>query len=151
MDCAHAGFICGFWAAHHPGDRHEGLQERDGEYFVFDGTNGLRFIPGHAKADAAAGDRVRELAQDPGRLVIHDLTGKNPWIADDTNPAMEQPHAVADNIVEAVNNDQSFADLSKASVTYSSSKPSVVSNHHETNEPHMKISPWAKLMSSMIP
>jgi len=30
-------------------------------------------------------------------------------------------------------------------------KPSVVSNHHDTNEPHMKISPWAKLMSSMIP
>jgi hypothetical protein len=30
-------------------------------------------------------------------------------------------------------------------------KPSVVRSHHDTNEPHMKISPWAKLMSSMIP
>jgi hypothetical protein len=30
-------------------------------------------------------------------------------------------------------------------------KPSVVNSHHDTNEPHMKISPWAKLMSSMIP
>ena len=30
-------------------------------------------------------------------------------------------------------------------------KPSVVSSHQHTNEPTMKISPWAKLMSSMIP
>jgi beta-glucosidase len=56
-----------------------------------------------------------------------DLTGKNPWIANDTNPAMEQPHATADNIVEAVNNDQSFVDLSKANVSYSSSNSNVAS------------------------
>jgi beta-glucosidase len=56
-----------------------------------------------------------------------DLTGKNPWIANDTNPSMEQPHATADNIVEAVNNDQSFVDLSHANVTYSSSNPAVAS------------------------
>ena len=30
-------------------------------------------------------------------------------------------------------------------------KPSVVSSHQHTNEPTMKISPWAKLISSMIP
>ena len=29
--------------------------------------------------------------------------------------------------------------------------PSDVSSPHATNEPTMKISPWAKLMSSMIP
>jgi beta-glucosidase len=54
-----------------------------------------------------------------------DLTGKNPWIAPDTNASLEQPHASADNIVEAVNNDQSFADLSKAKVSYTSSNPDV--------------------------
>ena len=53
------------------------------------------------------------------------LTGKNPWIANDTNSSLEQAHATADNIVEAVNNDQSFADLSRAHVRYRSSNPSV--------------------------
>ncbi len=56
-----------------------------------------------------------------------DLTGRNPWIADDTNPSLEQPHAAADNIVEAVNNDQSFIDLSHAKVSYRSSNPAVAS------------------------
>jgi len=55
------------------------------------------------------------------------LTGKNPWIASDTNSSLEQPHATADNVVQAVNNDQSFADLSHATVTYASSNPSVAS------------------------
>ncbi|MGE5287734.1 MAG: glycoside hydrolase family 3 C-terminal domain-containing protein [Micromonosporaceae bacterium] len=55
------------------------------------------------------------------------LTGKNPWIADDTNPSLEQPHARADNVVEAVNNDQSFVNLGKAKVSYSSSNPDVAS------------------------
>ncbi|MBO0785929.1 MAG: glycoside hydrolase family 3 C-terminal domain-containing protein [Actinobacteria bacterium] len=61
----------------------------------------------------------------PGDTI--DLAGKNPWIANDTNPSLEQPHATADNIVEAVNNDQSFADLSNAKVSYSSSNPNVAS------------------------
>jgi beta-glucosidase-like glycosyl hydrolase len=56
-----------------------------------------------------------------------DLTGKNPWIGNDTNPSLEQPHATADNIVEAVNNDQSFVDLSHARVSYHSSDPGVAS------------------------
>jgi len=59
----------------------------------------------------------------PGQTL--DLTGANPWIAPDTNSSLEQPHAVADNIVEAVNNDQSFVDLSKAQVSYASSDPAV--------------------------
>jgi beta-glucosidase-like glycosyl hydrolase len=56
-----------------------------------------------------------------------DLTGKNPWIADDTDPTQEQRNlnVKADNIVEAANNDGSFADLSKQHVSYSSSNPEV--------------------------
>jgi beta-glucosidase-like glycosyl hydrolase len=50
-----------------------------------------------------------------------DLTGRNRWIADDTG----QPHAVADQVVAAVRNDQSFVDLSGAAVTYASSNPAV--------------------------
>ncbi|WP_433891198.1 glycoside hydrolase family 3 C-terminal domain-containing protein [Streptomyces sp. CA-111067] len=54
-----------------------------------------------------------------------DLTAKNPWIAADTDPTLEQKHAAADNIVEAADNDQSFADLSRAHVTYRTSDPRV--------------------------
>ncbi len=43
----------------------------------------------------------------PGQTV--DLTGKNPWIADDTAQAAQ--HQSADNVVEAVNNDESFVNL----------------------------------------
>jgi beta-glucosidase len=56
-----------------------------------------------------------------------DLAGKNPWIADDTNPSLEQQHAEADHVVEAVNNDQSFVNLANAKVSYSSSNPDVAS------------------------
>ncbi|MET7694656.1 ricin-type beta-trefoil lectin domain protein [Streptomyces sp. NPDC005483] len=76
--------------------------------------------------------KVSTVTVQPGKLVYHagetlDLTRKNPWIKDDTDPAKEQRDTsiTADNIVEAVNNDQSFVDLSKTSVTYSSSDPSV--------------------------
>jgi hypothetical protein len=58
-----------------------------------------------------------------------DLTGQNPWIADDTNQTVEQPErntsVTADNIVEAVNNDGSFVDLANASVSYGSSNDNV--------------------------
>ncbi|HEX9337158.1 MAG TPA: glycoside hydrolase family 3 C-terminal domain-containing protein, partial [Pseudonocardiaceae bacterium] len=57
----------------------------------------------------------------PGQTV--DLTGKNPWIADDTAQASQ--HVPADNIVEAVNNDESFVDLAHAHVTYRSSNTNV--------------------------
>jgi len=64
----------------------------------------------------------------PGSSI--DLTGTNKWLADDTNPA-EQPdrnlNIVADQVVEAVNDDQSFADLSKAHVKYTSDNPAVAS------------------------
>ena len=59
-----------------------------------------------------------------------DLTGKNQWIKDDTtgvgSVAQGRDMSVtADNVVEAVNNDQSFVNLANASVTYSSSDPTV--------------------------
>jgi beta-glucosidase len=74
--------------------------------------------------------QVQYVTVQPGRTTFKpgdtvDLAAKNPWIADDTNPAMEQPHATADHIVEAVNNDQSFVDLKNATVSYASSNPAV--------------------------
>jgi hypothetical protein len=59
-----------------------------------------------------------------------DLTGKNPWIADDTTGVGSVSQGrnmsvTADNIVEAANNDGSFADLTKAHVFYTSSDPRV--------------------------
>jgi beta-glucosidase len=56
-----------------------------------------------------------------------DLTGKNPWLKDDTNPTLEQRNlsVTADNIVVAANTDGSLADLTKAHVTYRSSDPRV--------------------------
>lgn len=55
------------------------------------------------------------------------LTAKNKWIKDDTDHSKEQRDTsiTADNVVEAVNNDQSFVDLSTAKVTYRSSDPAV--------------------------
>ena len=59
-----------------------------------------------------------------------DLTGKNQWIADDTTGVGSVSQGrnmsvTADNIVEAANNDGSFADLTKARVFYTSSDPRV--------------------------
>ena len=61
-----------------------------------------------------------------------DLTGKNPWIADDTTGVGSVPQGrdmsvTADDIVEAANNDGSFADLSTSHVSYRSSNPRVAS------------------------
>jgi hypothetical protein len=74
--------------------------------------------------------RVQHVTVQPARTTLKpgdklDLAGKNPWIADDTNPALEEPHAAADDIVEAVNDDQSFVDLKTAKVKYASSNRSV--------------------------
>jgi beta-glucosidase len=72
--------------------------------------------------------RVNYVTVQPDQVVFTpgqrlDLTGKNPWIKDDTGQASQ--HVPADNIVEAVNNDQSFVDLAHAHVTYVSSNPNV--------------------------
>jgi len=65
-----------------------------------------------------------------------DLTGKNPWIADDTTGVGSVPQGrnmsvTADSIVEAADNDGSFADLSKAHVTYRSSDSRVATVDHK--------------------
>ncbi|MGH3171364.1 MAG: glycoside hydrolase family 3 C-terminal domain-containing protein, partial [Trebonia sp.] len=105
---------------------------------VYDGP--YQFRVGASSADVTGSDtvtvrgaitpRVQYVTVQPDQVIFQpgqtlDLTGKNPWIAPDTNPSLEQPHASADNIVEAVNNDQSFADLSRARVSYASSNPHV--------------------------
>jgi beta-glucosidase-like glycosyl hydrolase len=59
-----------------------------------------------------------------------DLTGKNQWIKDDTTGVGSTAQGrnlsvTADNIVQAVNNDQSFANLSTAQVSYATSDPTV--------------------------
>jgi beta-glucosidase-like glycosyl hydrolase len=105
---------------------------------VYDGAWQFRVGPDSATA-AATGTvdvhgsitpQVQYVTVQPDQVVYQpgdtlDLTGTNPWIAPDTDSSLEQPHASADNIVEAVNNDQSFADLSKAKVTYTSTNPDV--------------------------
>ncbi|MEN3304341.1 MAG: beta-glucosidase, partial [Micromonosporaceae bacterium] len=64
----------------------------------------------------------------PGQAV--DLTGRNRWLADDT-AVSEQPDrdltVHADGVVEAAGDDQSFTDLTKARVAYSTSDPGVLS------------------------
>ena len=74
--------------------------------------------------------QVQTVTVQPGQTTFKpgdtfNLTGTNPWIAPDTNSTLEQTHASAANIIEAANNDQSFADLSKAHVTYRTNNPLV--------------------------
>ncbi len=71
---------------------------------------------------------VSAVTVQPGQVELSpgdrmDLTGTNPWIVDDT--AQADQHVRADGIVEAVNNDESFVDLSSADVRYSSSNTGV--------------------------
>jgi beta-glucosidase-like glycosyl hydrolase len=85
---------------------------------------------GTVTVDGAITPRVQSVNVQPDQVVFKpgdtlSLAGKNPWIAPDTNSSLEQSHASADNIIEAVNNDQSFVDLSTAHVKYASSDPSV--------------------------
>ncbi len=56
-----------------------------------------------------------------------DLKGKNKWIKSDVDPDREEQHAIADNIIEAVNNDGSFVNLDGTHIQYSSNHPSVAS------------------------
>ncbi|HJP77857.1 MAG TPA: glycoside hydrolase family 3 C-terminal domain-containing protein [Pseudonocardiaceae bacterium] len=76
--------------------------------------------------------KVQEVTVQPDQVDYQvgqtlDLTAKNPWIKDDTDPTQEQRNlsVTADNIVEAANSDGSFADLSKTGVSYRSSDPAV--------------------------
>lgn len=68
----------------------------------------------------------------PEDLIYHvgetiNLNDKNKWIKSDINPALEERHAVADNIIEAVNNDGSFVNLADAHIQYHSDHTSVAS------------------------
>lgn len=74
--------------------------------------------------------RVRYVTVQPDLVIFKpgdtlSLTGSNPWITPDTDSALEQAHADATGVIEAVNTDQSFADLTSASVSYGCSDPRV--------------------------
>jgi hypothetical protein len=105
----------------------------DGPYQFQVGTDSANIVAApEVQVTGAITPQVKYVTVQPDQVVFKpgdtlDLTGKNPWIANDTNSSLEQPHATADNIVEAVNNDQSFVDLSHAKVTYASSNAHVAS------------------------
>jgi beta-glucosidase len=85
---------------------------------------------GTVRVRGAITPRVQSVTVQPDQDVLQpgqtlSLAGANPWIAPDTDSALEQPHASADDVVEAVNNDQSFVNLAHARVTYASSDPAV--------------------------
>ncbi|HEV3173339.1 MAG TPA: glycoside hydrolase family 3 C-terminal domain-containing protein [Actinocrinis sp.] len=110
---------------------------------VYDGTYAFKVgassadIRGTADVDVtgALSPDVQTVTVQPDQVDFQvgqtlDLTGKNPWIADDTTGVGSVPQGrnmsvTADNIIEAANNDGSFVDLSKAHVSYLSSDPSV--------------------------
>ncbi|WP_051839987.1 glycoside hydrolase family 3 C-terminal domain-containing protein [Streptomyces sp. NRRL F-5126] len=105
---------------------------------VHDGAYQLRVGPdsatvagsGTVRVHGAITPRVQSVTVQPGRVVFKpgdtlDLTRANPSIAPDTDSALEPKHAPASNIVEAAENDQSFADLSRAHITYRTSDPRV--------------------------
>ncbi len=100
------------------------------------GTYGLQLATDAADAVASSSlritgaitPRIQYVTVQPDQVVFLpgdklDLTAKNPWIADDTAQAAQ--HQSADNIVEAVNNDESFVNLATRHVSYSSSNPAV--------------------------
>ena len=74
--------------------------------------------------------KVIHVTVQPEQLVYHvgdtiNLNGKNKWIKSDINPNLEEQHARADNIIEAVNNDGSFVNLANTNVQYHSSDNNV--------------------------
>ncbi|MGH2642754.1 MAG: glycoside hydrolase family 3 C-terminal domain-containing protein [Chitinophagaceae bacterium] len=74
--------------------------------------------------------KIMHVTIEPENLVYHvgeelDLKGKNRWIESDVIPARQRFIPQADHIIEAVNNDESFADLSKAEINYKSSNDAV--------------------------
>ena len=105
---------------------------------VYDGPYQFRVGPdsatvagsGTVTVQGSTAENVQYVTVQPDQVILKpgdtlSLAGKNPWIAPDTNSSLEQPHAAANNVVEAVNNDQSFVDLSRANVSYASSNPNV--------------------------
>ncbi|MFI1092604.1 glycoside hydrolase family 3 C-terminal domain-containing protein [Streptomyces sp. NPDC020917] len=117
---------------------HDGQKAKD---VVYEGT--YRFDVGPDSATTAGSAAVavrgsltphlRYVTVQPENVVYQagdtvDLTARNQWIKDDTDPAAQPGRnmsVTADHVVEAVNDDGSFLDLSAARVTYRSSDPSV--------------------------
>jgi beta-glucosidase-like glycosyl hydrolase len=74
--------------------------------------------------------KIVHVTLQPEKLVYHvgetiNLNGKNQWIKSDIDPAREEGHAPADNILEAVNNDGSFVNLANDRIKYQSNNKSV--------------------------
>jgi beta-glucosidase-like glycosyl hydrolase len=110
---------------------------------VYDGT--YQFQVGSSAGNIAATANVavtgtitptvRYVSVQPENVVYNsgatiNLTGKNRWIKDDTTGVGSVPQGrnmavTADNVIEAVNNDQSFVNLAGAKVGYASSDTTV--------------------------
>jgi beta-glucosidase len=75
---------------------------------------------------------IAHVTVEPEQLIYRvgdeiNLNDKNKWIKSDINPDLEEQHAVADNIIEAVNNDGSFVNLANVPIQYHSDHPAVAS------------------------
>jgi len=105
---------------------------------VYDGAYTLQLAANAAdpiasaplRVSGAITPRIQYVTVQPDQVVFTpgdklDLTGKNPWVADDTAQAAQ--HQSADSIVEAVDNNESFVNLAGKHVSYSSSNPAVAS------------------------
>ena len=107
---------------------------------VYNGTYAFQVGPDSAHVSGTAKvkisgtltPKVQYVTVQPENVVLNAgdtfaLTGENKWIKDDTDHSKEQRDTTitADNVVEAVNTDQSFVDLKTVKVTYASSDPAV--------------------------
>jgi beta-glucosidase len=117
---------------------HDGRQAKQ---VLYDGVYRFEVGPDSATAAGAAPvgvhghllPHVRYVTVQPEAVVYDagatiDLTGRNRWIKDDTDPTAQPGRnlgVTADHVVEAVDDDGSFVDLSKTAVRYTSSDPSV--------------------------
>jgi beta-glucosidase len=105
---------------------------------VYDGRYQFRIGPDSATVAGSSAvtvtgaitPRVQYVTVQPDQVIFTpgerlSLTGVNRWIGPDTSSSLEQRHATATDIIEAVNNDQSFVNLSRARVSYASNDPKV--------------------------
>ncbi|WP_433893236.1 glycoside hydrolase family 3 C-terminal domain-containing protein [Streptomyces sp. CA-111067] len=107
---------------------------------VYNGTYKFQVGPDSAQVSGTANVKisgsltpaVQTVTVQPESVVYNagdtfSLASKNKWIKDDTDHSKEQRNTAitADNVVEAVNNDQSFVNLSSTKVTYRSNDPAV--------------------------
>jgi beta-glucosidase-like glycosyl hydrolase len=106
----------------------------DGTYRFVVGTDAYAAVASlDVTVTGARTPAVARVTVEPGAVAYRvgqtlDLTGRNRWLADDTRAAEEPDRDLsirADGVVEAVADDQSFVDLSGATVTYASSDPRV--------------------------